>query len=1043
MSLPITAPGTALDPGELALWLLQRIEPDLGVANVAVALRSDQAWRWWPLAEAMRWLLHRHAALCTSFPERDGLPVRERHDPDRLTFDVDVFPSTPDTVDDDLRAYAARPFNLATAPLVRAGQCNLPGGETVLCLVAHHIVMDAHSLATLFRELDAGYRHVVESGEPPDLPATAAAVRPAPSDRSLRYWRDTIAGFDPSGMRLLPAREHTGPPDFAGDVTGRFLSAAANEAVTLLRDRCRATDAIVLLAAYYVLLLRHGASEDLVIGVMANTRRAGRGSGVGYHVSTLPLRLRIGADDTMADVVAHVTTALVGGLDHADVPFELVAADLPVRPDQVAADGQDWWRSRLVRHLFNFRQSLAAEPAGQPQARRSAASATGERPVDPNWSGLTDVHTGLTRFDLELTVERVAGDLSVRLAHTTRTYGTGFAFDLVARLDALLVAAGAAPDEPVADLDLWSDHDRAVVARANATARPAAGTVLERCLAAADPASPAIVDDGTATSYARLWRRAAAVRDVVRGTLGQDARGAVVGVAGPRGAGLAAAVLGVWAAGAAYLPLEPDHPVERLAFELDDAGCRLVLDGDRLPEPCRDGRTCVPVPDSAEASLVDDPPVLDQADLAYVIYTSGSTGRPKGVELTHGNLANVVDHFATDLAVPPGTGMLWLTTFAFDISALELCLPLAVGGRVITAPDEARTDPTRLLSLVEGHDATVVQATPTTWRLVAPHAAGRLAGRTVLCGGEPLSPVLAEQLVATGARVVNVYGPTETTIWSTAADIHDDHVTVGRPIANTVVQVLDARGNALPPGLPGELCIAGAGVARGYLHRPELTADRFRGDPLLGRHYHTGDIARWRRDGRLVLLGRADRQIKLRAHRIEPGEVELALERHAEVAAAAVVLAGDQGEADLAAFVVAADRPGLADDLWRHAAGILPAYAVPARITAVPTLPQTANGKVDIVALARRAAELPGPAAGAPDPPTGPAVALVELWRTLLHKDHLDEHANFFLSGGTSLLAVRLAELAGAALGGPVTLGMVFRAPTPAALAALVSGGAA
>jgi non-ribosomal peptide synthetase component F len=314
-----------------------------------------------------------------------------------------------------------------------------------------------------------------------------------------------------------------------------------------------------------------------------------------------------------------------------------------------------------------------------------------------------------------------------------------------------------------------------VVAAANDTAAPPRNTVLADFLDTARrrPDAVAIVEDGLTTTYGELLRAATGVRNLVRDTLG-EVRGAAVGLAERRGAALAACVLGVWAAGAAYLPLDPDHPADRLAFELDDVGCRLVL-GDQLPAACRGDRLCVPVPDPADTALTDG---TRPDDLAYVIYTSGSTGRPKGVELTHANLANVVGHFADE--VDPGAAMLWLTTFAFDISALELCLPLATGGRVVVAPDEARTDPARLLALVDANDVSVVQATPTTWHQVAPHAAGRLAGRTVFCGGEALSPSLAEQLVATGCRLINVYGPTETTIWSTSAEITGGPVVVGR-----------------------------------------------------------------------------------------------------------------------------------------------------------------------------------------------------------------------------------------------------------------------
>jgi amino acid adenylation domain-containing protein len=434
-------------------------------------------------------------------------------------------------------------------------------------------------------------------------------------------------------------------------------------------------------------------------------------------------------------------------------------------------------------------------------------------------------------------------------------------------------------------------------------------------------------------------------------------------------------------------------------------------------------------------------------DLAYLIYTSGSTGRPKGVRLTHRNLANVVRHFADELGAGADTSMLWLTTFAFDISALEMCLPLAVGGRLVIGPDAVRADARRLLELVERAGVDLIQATPTTWRLVMPAAGDRLAGRTLLCGGEPMPPSLARALRDGGGRAYNVYGPTETTIWSTVADLSDEdtaRVTVGRPLANTRVYVLDAVGNPVPPGVTGELCIAGDGVAQGYHGRPELTAERFVTDPALGRYYRTGDTAVLREDGRVELLGRRDRQVKLRGHRIELTEVEHVLEDHPEVSAAAVVLRGDPSvDGHLVAYVAAVDRPGLAGDVWSFARSRLPGYSLPGRIRRLDTLPQTPNGKTDVQALSALPDEDDGGAAKPAGTGADPHEALlVEAWRQVLGRAELDRDANFFLSGGTSVQAVRLAQEVSERCAVPVSMGMIFRAPTPSALAAILRSGA-
>jgi amino acid adenylation domain-containing protein len=559
-----------------------------------------------------------------------------------------------------------------------------------------------------------------------------------------------------------------------------------------------------------------------------------------------------------------------------------------------------------------------------------------------------------------------------------------------------------------------------------------------------------MVEPAGTTSYAQLLGAAAAMRTrlVAAGVRPGD----VVGVTAGRSARTAAAVLGIWAAGAAYLPLDPGHPVPRLAFQVAELGCPVLVDSGGLPAELAGRRTVLTVSDPRDAAPPTDRAVLPRRatlpDLAYVMYTSGSTGQPKGVGITHHNLANVVDHFSALLDAGPQLTVTWLTTFAFDISALELVLPLTAGGRVVVVPDEVRTEPAALLDVIDRHGVTVVQATPTTWRLVAATARAGLQRCTLLCGGEPLLPTLARQLLDTGARVFNVYGPTETTIWSTARELTEsapDDVGVGQPIANTQVAVVDPRGRPLPPFVRGELCIAGAGVAPGYCRRPDLTAQRFAQHPELGRSYLTGDVASWRADGSLELFGRQDRQVKLRGHRIELAEIENVLTADPLVRAAAVDLRADgpDAEAYLVAFVECpANR---VREVWDHVAARLPAYSVPERIVAVDALPTTPNGKVDVSGLsalpATAAVEGNGDANAdtTADTTASRATALVAIWRSLLvRRDAVDEGTNFFLAGGNSLLALRLLAEIRKLTNAPITLMSVFRAPTPRLMATLI-----
>jgi acyl-coenzyme A synthetase/AMP-(fatty) acid ligase len=414
-----------------------------------------------------------------------------------------------------------------------------------------------------------------------------------------------------------------------------------------------------------------------------------------------------------------------------------------------------------------------------------------------------------------------------------------------------------------------------------------------------------------------------------------------------------------------------------------------------------------------------------------VIYTSGSTGRPKGVAITHHNLVNLVRHFENTLEFGTRDAGLWLTSFAFDISALELFLPLTVGGRVVVAPDRARADAGVIVDLVRRHHVSVVQATPTTWASATPEA-GALAGTRVLCGGEPLSESLATELLASGCRLFNVYGPTETTIWSTVAEqVADGPVTIGRPIANTNVFIENPDGSVAPPGVSGELCIGGQGVADGYLNRPELTADRFR-TAATGRYYRTGDRARWRYDGTLELLGRSDRQVKIRSHRIELGEVEAALTRRPGIAAAAAVVRRDLGDGPaIVLFAQPADgaTPSIGD-LWRHLSDVLPSYALPARIVVGP-LPANANGKIDHRALLARPLPAQQPRSGQSPAEDKTVEWLVELWRDMLDDPELGPEDNFFLCGGHSMLAVRMLAGVADTTAVAVSLTDLLEAPTP------------
>ncbi|MFG1687002.1 amino acid adenylation domain-containing protein [Nonomuraea sp. NPDC049269] len=976
-----------------SFWVLEQLAPESGVSNLAVALRFETPLRRLPLQIAVSRLVKRHPALRLRFPVVGRAPVRHLVAPQEAQLKVETRATTEETLVADLQSFLDEPFDLGRDLLIRVGHFTLPDGAgTVVCLVGHHIIIDGASLQLLVEELGRFYDSQTGHGTlPPELAGPAPVLEAGePSDESIGYWLDRLDGVDPAAM-VLPGSRHSPPhPTFAGHTCSWRVDAETVAALDELRASLRTTGNIVLATAFLLTLRGHGAGPDLVIGMPVSTRTGEERKHVGYAVSTLPLRVHVELDDDFEQVARRVEEAFAEGIEHADASVEAVLTR--------RGHGTDDWRVPLFRHMFNYRPWSDEKVHIQ-----------GEVP------GYVENLIDRSRLDMQCNVIQEPDRLTIRMGHSTEVHDEDEIAAFAARMCAVVRQAARGRV-----LDVLSPADRELLDRVNDTRRTWPGTLVERIVPG--PAV-AVREGGREVSYDELLGRAAAVRDLLheRGVRHGD----VVALALDRSADLVAAVLGVWQAGAAFLPLDVRQPESRLAYQVADSGARLVV---AAGTPQWAGETPVaPMP-----STLGEPVPPECGNIAYVIYTSGSTGRPKGVQVTHGNLTNLVLDFTDRLGAP--TSVLWSTTTSFDISWLELLLPLASGGTVVVASDEDQLQPGKFLDLIAAADIQVVQATPTAWRLIAPEAGPELAGRTVLCGGEPMPAALARDLLELGCRVFNVYGPTETTIWSTAAELREpplDPVPAGEPLVNTQIFVTDAAGRELPPGVPGELCVAGAGVSAGYLNRPELTAERFGRHDRYGRFYRTGDRARIRHDGTLELLGRDDRQIKLRGHRIELGEVEAALHEHEAVRTAAVILDGDpQTDGRLVAFLEVTDQA--ADgELWRFARTRLPDYAVPTRYIVTDRLPTTANGKI-----AYRELVVPDEG-GAPAQEVGDGLVqqVVALWRDALKRPGLGPHDNFFLNGGHSVLAVRLIrpleELAGRA----VSVRAVFDHPTPAELA--------
>ncbi|MFJ3794139.1 amino acid adenylation domain-containing protein [Kitasatospora sp. NPDC090091] len=1069
------APGDhPLSPNQAALWLLHRIAPESPAYLVSAAFRVHGGLDPAALRAALAGLARRHAVLRSTFPRTASGPVQRVHAELPPAFEqVDAAGLSAADLAEHLTAAAEQPFDLETGPLLRARLFAGAEGGDRLVLTAHHLVTDLWSLSLLLDELAADYQAALrgapagtaaDTGAAPfaafarrqaALPATPAG------QRRLDRWRTALAGVR-TGTSLpadlpLPERQR-----MRGAAVPLTVDAGTTEALTALARREGSTLYVVLLAAFQLLLARCTGESDVVVGTPTHGRTDGEFAGtVGCLVNTVPLRARIDAAEPFTALLARVREEAGAALDGAEVPFPALVE--LVRPDR------DQGGRPLVRSLFSLQQA----PGGHAEAL--VAMATGRDGV-PFTLGALECSTlalpvGGSQFDLQLTLGAAAGGLAGSVRYDTDRYLPASAEQFAARFTVLLAEIAADAARPAGELPLLTPAERrTLLAEGNDTALaydPADGVVRrfeER--AARTPLAVAVraagPGGGEQLDYGTLDRLADGVAERLR-ALGIGP-GRTVAVLLPRTPRLLAALLGVLKSGAAYLPLDPGHPAERLALVLADGGAAAVLTdlpAERVPAG---DWAVLPADTIGEARRTADT-AIDPEAAAYVLHTSGSTGRPKGVVVPHRALANLLASFERDLAPAPGAGWLSVTTPAFDIAALEYFLPLATGATVHLADAATAGDGSRLRACLETGTVSHLQATPVTWQLLLDAGWSGTPGLTALCGGERLPAELAAGLLARGVRLWQVYGPTETTVWSVRGEltVAGGELPLGTPVANTRLHLVDPALQPVPPGITGELLIGGDGLAHGYLGRPGLTAERFVPDPFGtgpgARLYRTGDLVRRGPDGALLFVGRADSQVKLHGHRIELGEIETALERLPAVRRAAVVVDGEGVRARLVAFLeqhgTAQDgalqqgAPAAPGELREQLRRTLPGYAVPSLLVTLDALPLTANGKVD-----RRALPVPaaGPATGGPadgpsggaEPPVGPTEErIAALLAELLGTGPVGRHEDLFDRGAHSLLLARFAERARAEFGAELPLHRLFERPTVAAVAALVDAAVA
>ncbi|MFH9810491.1 amino acid adenylation domain-containing protein [Streptomyces olivaceus] len=1010
------------------LWFLHRMDGPGATYNMPLALSLTGPLDRPALHAALADVIARHESLRTVFRETDGVPHQvvlsaEQAHPELPLTDLDE-----DRLAGRLADTARRGFDLAAEPPLRAELYALAPDRHVLLVVVHHIAADGWSMGPLSGDLATAYTARCR-GEAPQwapLPVQYADYTCWQRDllgdtgdpdslfaRQLAYWKDELAGI-PQQVELPADRPR---PPVASQRGGRVVVGLDAELHRALRDLAAAQGAsmfMVLQTGLAALLTRLGAGTDIPVGspVAGRTDQA-LDDLVGFFVNTLVLRTDTSGDPGFAELLGRVRQKALAAYDHQDVPFEyLVEVVNPARS--------------LSHHpLFQVMLALQNAPVGEFAL-----------------PGLSTCHleasTGTSRVDLTFSLaEQFRADggpdgLVGAVEYATDLFDPATVELLFARFARLLRAAVADPARPIGRIDVLTDGELGrLLAASSGAAVELPGEALPELFARrvrATPDAVAVVAGATELTYRQLDQRSNRLaRALVRRGVRPETP---VAVLLDRSADLVTALLAITKAGGAYVPLDSRFPQSRIDLILQEAGVALVLTADVLTA-LTEGET--------DPSAVEVP--SDQQQLAYVMYTSGSTGRPKGVAVTHRDVVGLA--CSPEWRRGGHERVLMHSPTAFDLSTYELWVPLLNGGTVVVAPPE-RLDLDLLQHTVGTHGVTGLWLTAGLFRLVAEERPGLLAGvREVWTGGDVVSPAAVARVLAAcpGTEVVNGYGPTEATTLATSHPVHDlpEHaatVPIGAPMANMRAYVLDDRLRPVPTGLVGELYLAGTGVARGYLGRAGLTAERFTADPYGppgSRMYRTGDLARWAAGGTLEFAGRTDHQVKLRGLRIEPGEIEAILAASPGVAQAAVVAREDRpGDKRLVAYLVPA--PGGAPEAARLAGRLrreLPDYMVPSAFVVLDALPLTANGKLDRAAL-------PAPEYGATGAGRGPRTPreqlLCDLFAEALGREQVHIDDNFFDLGGHSLLAARLASRVRETLGLELGLRMLFEAPTVAGL---------
>ncbi|GHJ11330.1 hypothetical protein TPA0907_56970 [Micromonospora humidisoli] len=1044
------------------IWVLDRLLRQRCLYNAPLAYRLRGPLDVEALEDGFTRLVARHEALRTTFAERNGGPVQVIGAPYAVHADVVPMRSaTHGELDRLVRQEATRPFDLARGPLLRLTIVALAPEEHVLLITMHHIVTDTWSVGVMFRELTVLYEAARDRQAPrglPELPVQYAdfavwqrqVLSGDRLGRELDYWTDRLRGA-PGVLTIPTDRPRPTEPSFSGAELSFTVPSPLAGRLRAFATELGATMFMVLLAGFTAQLARYAGTTDVVIGSpVAGRHRVEVEPLIGFFVNNLVLRTDLAGDPSFTELVQRVRRVALDAYEHQDLPFERLVDELqPERQLSVHPLAQVNFQVYEPQNLGSVGLSTAV--AAVPDDHLTLPGLA----VEP-----LPTSTATSKFDLSVIITEEGGALTGSIEYATELYDEETIARFTENYVALLEGAAAAPGSRLSDLPAMATKQlrQVVDGWSGEIRRVPDGPCLHdmvRAQCARTPDALAVIGDGTEhLTYRQLMHRADVLAFELRGHgVGPDA---IVGICAERSVATVVAQLAVLVAGGAFLPIDPDQPIQRVAELLTEARAVLLLAGRSvlhtlpasLGTPVRElpvGGTPAGVPPTGPP-----PPVAGPSHLAYAIFTSGSTGRPKCVVTPHEGVVNLMAWARHEYELTPADRMLHKAPFSFDVSVWEVFWPLTAGAAVVLVRPDGHRDLRYLAELIQRHNVTTAHFVPTVLRafMTKPAARRCTSLRRVICGGEALTTDLVEGFYTAfaGMDVVlhNQYGPAEASVQVTAWPLRagSARVALGRAVWNTRMYVLDDALRPVPCGVPGELYLAGVHLARAYLHQPGLTADRFVPDPFGSagtRMYRTGDLVRWLADGTLEYLGRTDHQLKIRGFRVEPSEIKARLMEHPTLREA-VLVAWPPGGVDkqLVAYVVPHGVSGDADlttDLRQHLAQRLPRYMVPTWIVVLDSLPLNQNGKVDVAAL-------PDPApTGRPtfEAPRTPAEqALGEVWCAVLRLDAVGIQDNFFALGGDSIRAIEVSSRA-AAVGLRVSPNQMFQHQTLVELAAVAS----